>query len=168
MPAPFDLLESLSCWVDRGAQYLVLAASGGMALVILLQVFFRYALNDSLFWSEELGRMLLVWLSFLGASVAYKRGAHPGVGLLVQRLPRRAGLFASCLAHLASGLLFWVMLWHGWQFFEMLAPQRTVSLGISRQWPFLAVPLSGGVMLVHALHFIGRDLRDLLWPERKA
>ena len=47
--------------------------------VVAAQVFFRYVLNHSLFWSEELARYILVWLTFLGASVAYRRGVHPRV-----------------------------------------------------------------------------------------
>lgn len=156
------LLERTSNAVNTAVACLVMGLSLSMAGVILLQVFFRYVLNNSLFWSEELGRMLLVWLSFMGASVAYKRGAHMGVAVLVERLPQRAKHAAACCAHLAAMALFWVMFWHGARFFSMLAPQMTVSLGISRQWPFLAVPLSGAVMLLHALFFLQQDLQALL------
>ena len=64
------ILEQCSDALNRGAERLLTVISLTMALVILLQVFCRYALNHSLFWSEELGRMLLVWLTFIGASVA--------------------------------------------------------------------------------------------------
>jgi hypothetical protein len=56
--------------------------------VVAAQVFFRYVLNHSLFWSEELARYILVWLTFLGASVAYRRGVHPRIDLFVSRLAR--------------------------------------------------------------------------------
>lgn len=159
------ILSQTSKMLNTVSEYTVMTAAAAMALVILLQVFSRYVLNNSLFWSEELGRMLLVWCSFVGASVAYRRGAHMGIALLVDRLPHRGRLAAACVAHLAAGTLFWVMLWHGWQFFQLLEPQRTVSLGFSRQWPFLAVPLSGGVMLMHAAWFLYRDFQDLLRGE---
>ncbi len=160
-----SIASFVSYSLNRCVEYLVMGVSLSMALVILLQVVFRYVFNHSLFWSEELGRMLLVWLSFMGASVAYKRKAHMGVAVFVSRLPRPLRLTAACVAHVAALLLFWTMLWYGVQFFTMLAPQMTVSLGISRQWPFLAVPLSGGVMLVHVLHFLLQDIGRLIHHE---
>lgn len=159
------VMTAVSDAVNRCVEYLVMGASLSMALVILLQVIFRYVFNHSLFWSEELGRMLLVWLSFMGASVAYKRKAHMGVAVVVSRLPTALRLAAACVAHLAAIFLFWIMLWHGAQFFQMLAPQMTVSLGISRQWPFLAVPFSGGVMLMHGVLFLLQDVAGLLGRE---
>ena len=155
------ILEQCSDALNRGAERLLTVISMTMALVILLQVFCRYALNHSLFWSEELGRMLLVWLTFIGASVAYKRGAHVGVSVFVDRLSSRKAYLAACCVHIAGAVLFSVMVWHGFGFFRMLAPQMTVSLGCSRQWPFLAVPLSGAVMLVHAAAFFLRDAKTL-------
>ena len=65
-------------WVERSLAILGIT----MAAVIILQVIFRYVLNHSLFWSEELARYLLVWLTFLGASSAYYRKVHPGIDLL--------------------------------------------------------------------------------------
>ena len=46
---------------------------------MLLQVFFRYVLNASLSWSEELTRLLFVWLTFLGFGLAAQRGALPTI-----------------------------------------------------------------------------------------
>lgn len=147
--------------MDAGARWALIVLCLSMALIVMLQVFSRYALNNSLFWSEELGRMLLVWLTFVGATVAYKRGAHPGMSILVQRLPRRLELCCNLLAHAACILLFAVMLVQGWYFWNMLAPQMTVSLGVSRQVPFAAIPLAGGVLLLHGAAFFLDTLMEL-------
>lgn len=155
------LLQRASSIVDAGAQRLLTVLCLSMALVVILQVFSRYALNHSLFWSEELGRMLLVWVTFVGATVAYRRGAHPGMNILVQRLPRRLEQCCNLLAHAACILLFAVMLVQGWRFWNMLAPQMTVSLGVSRQVPFIAIPLAGGVLLLHGAAFFLDTLAEL-------
>ncbi len=167
-PLPGDPLDRMaglarraSSLVDDGARGLLTVLCLSMALIVILQVFSRHALNHSLFWSEELGRMLLVWLTFVGATVAYRKGAHPGMSILVQRLPRRLELCCALLAHAACILLFAVMLVQGWRFWNMLAPQMTVSLGISRQAPFAAIPLAGGVLLLHGAAFFLDTLAEL-------
>ncbi|MFH1157171.1 MAG: TRAP transporter small permease subunit [Pseudomonadota bacterium] len=45
-------------------------------------------MGESVFWSKELSRYLLVWLSFLGATVVYCRKAHPGMDLFTSKIPR--------------------------------------------------------------------------------
>src|SRR5690606_4445326 len=58
-----------------------------IVLVGGLQVFFRYVLNASLSWSEELQRFGLIWIVFLALVIGYRRGAHIGMNLIVERFP---------------------------------------------------------------------------------
>ncbi len=80
-------------------------------VLVLLQVFFRYVLNDSLFWAEELVRGLMVWgVMISSALVAGSRG-HIRVVVLELMLPpagRRVVLWIADVLTLAfSVLLFW-------------------------------------------------------------
>jgi TRAP-type C4-dicarboxylate transport system permease small subunit len=132
-------------------EVVLVLCGGGMALVIGVQVFFRYALNDSLFWSEELGRVLLVWLTFCGASVAYRRGAHIGVDTLVERLGARGRRVAGIAAQ-AVALVFFLGMVHGsWRLMPLLGFQTMPALGLGKQIPFAVVPASFAVLAVHAL-----------------
>lgn len=59
--------------VDRyllGACCVIFAS---IVVVVLTAVFFRYVLNSSLMWGEELARYLSIWLVFLGLSCAHRR-----------------------------------------------------------------------------------------------
>jgi TRAP-type transport system small permease protein len=44
--------------------------------IILLQVFYRYVLNDSLVWSEEAVRFQQFWLIMLATGLCAQRRAH--------------------------------------------------------------------------------------------
>lgn len=155
------LLNHLSAYADTVCRIILFASCVGMAGVIGAQVFFRYVLNASLFWSEELGRVLLVQLTFFGAAVAYRAGAHIGVDTVVCRLSPAGRNMAARCTHLASLFLFVVMAIYGFQFAEFLSVQMTTALGVSKRIPFMAVPLSGCIMAVHCLCF-------LFGPESKA
>ena len=160
MHAIHTLTTRLSLGLNAACEILLALCGAGMALIIGLQVFFRYALNDSLFWSEELGRMLLVWLTFCGAAVAYRRGAHIGVDTLVQRLPPAGQRVAAVLAQSVSLVFFIAMAIGGWKFMGLLGFQTMPALGLSKQVPFVMVPAGFTLLAVHALAMLLDELAE--------
>ncbi len=60
-----------------------------LLLVVGAQIFARYVLNHSLFWSEELARYLFIYLVFLGAAIVLRRDGHIQVSFFVERFPLR-------------------------------------------------------------------------------
>ncbi len=63
---------------------------GAIVVLSILQVFFRSVLDSPLTWSEELSRLLLVWMTFLAAAVVSYDGTHLRVDTLFLRLSHRA------------------------------------------------------------------------------
>jgi len=86
---------------------------GVMALSVFINVVLRYGFGSGVAASEELSRLLFVWMVFIGATAAYPAGEHMTftslVGLL--RHKPRAMLAATLLIRLlvitASGLIAW-------------------------------------------------------------
>ena len=122
-----------------------------MIAVVIFQVVCRYLFNDSLFWSEELARMLLVQITFLGAAVAFRNRAHIAVDILAARLGPRLRRLLHTASLLACAALFAAMLVYGWSFGQTLILQRAASLPINLAVPFAVIPISGGVLLLHCL-----------------
>ncbi len=147
-------LETLSRAVNSKVEIMLFVLGFSMAFIVALQVFFRYVLNQSLFWSEELARYLLVWLTFLGASVAYRRKVHPGIDMLSARLsPWWQKLFAV-IVHLVSLGLFGVMIVYGYQFAHFVRLQISPALYIPKWIIFSIIPISGALLALHALNFL--------------
>lgn len=149
-------LEAASERANRLTEALLGCTALAMALVIMVQVAARYLFNHSLFWSEELGRLLLVWLTFLGASVAYRRGAHPSVGPAFFRTG--LGGRAALVPHTACLALFGLMAWHGWRLLDLVQHQQTTTLGLSKAVPFAALPVAAALMCLHAAAFLAAAL----------
>ena len=59
-----------------------------MVIVILLQVFFRYVLNNALPWPDELARFLMLWMTGFIAPSAYRWGGFVSIDMLPQFLPK--------------------------------------------------------------------------------
>lgn len=150
-----NISRRLNFWVER-----LLSALGlGMAVIVAVQVFSRYVLNHSLFWSEELARFLLVWLTFLGASSAYWRGMHPGVDIIWNRMPPRMRKASAVIVHLASMILFGVMIWYGCRFAYFVRLQISPALSLPKWTLFSIIPASGMIFMVHALASLARDVK---------
>ncbi|MCF6188801.1 MAG: TRAP transporter small permease [Desulfobulbaceae bacterium] len=153
------LLEKGCALVNRSIEYFIFGLGFSMAILVAVQVFCRYVLNSSLFWSEELARYMLVWLSFFGATVAYYRNLHPGVDVLTSRLSHDKQRLARLLVHITSMALALVLVISGLQFAWFVRLQISPALAIPK-WIILAViPASGAVLLVHGLVFFLKTLQ---------
>lgn len=130
-----------------------------MALLVAAQVFCRYVLNNSLFWSEELARYMLVWISFLGATTAYYRGLHPGVDIVVSRLSPGLQRFSRLLVHGISILFFLVIVVAGSRFAYFVRMQVSPSLGISKSVVLAVIPAAGVILTIYGLFFFLSTLK---------
>lgn len=147
-------IERFSSDLNRGVEYLLVAMGLSMATIVAAQVFYRYALNASLFWSEELARHLLVWMTFLGASTAYRRRAHPGVDMVTTRLPAPMRRRVEVAVHWVCLAVFAVMVVYGIEFSWFVRLQISPALNLPKWLLFGIVPISGAVCIVHALAFL--------------
>lgn len=77
--------------VDIAAPLRVVVTLGFLAVLVvtLAQVFFRYVLDEPLIWSEELSRLLIVWVTFIGGAVVCWDGRHLNVDVAFTRFPPR-------------------------------------------------------------------------------
>ncbi len=93
---------------------LMVATIALMSLMVFVNVVLRYGFNSSLDITEELARLLFVWLTFLGAISAFAKNAHIGVDSLLRRMPaglRRLVENLSDVAMLACCVLVLIGSW---------------------------------------------------------
>ena len=75
--------------VSRFAHVLMAACLGVMAVAVFVNVVLRYGFGSGIVASEELSRLLFVWMVFIGATIAYPQGEHMAFTSLVARLQGR-------------------------------------------------------------------------------
>src|SRR5580698_11186752 len=75
--------------VDRIADTLVVAALFAELLLVLANIVARAFFHHSFLWADEAARLALSVMGFVGGAVAYRRGQHAHVQLLVGVLPKR-------------------------------------------------------------------------------
>lgn len=120
-----------------------------MVLTIMLQVFCRFVLGNPLSWSEELARYAFVWITFLGAAVAYRHGAHIVVDTVIVCLPRRV---QAVLGWVVDGLIVIALLTlvvQGVGIVEVNSNVEATMLEIPMSWVYASVPVSAALMLAY-------------------
>ena len=108
-------LDSLNTFLLRIGRFVAWVAVGLMVVVILLQVFFRYVLNNALPWPDEAARFLMLWMTGLIAPSAYRWGGFVSIEMLKDMLGRHVSIVFNLLLLVISLAVLVIALRFGWQ-----------------------------------------------------
>ncbi|NAW35045.1 TRAP transporter small permease subunit [Halomonas alimentaria] len=136
--------------LDATIAPVVFTAMAALIGVITLQIVSRVFFT-AVGWTEEVARFLLVWITFLAATLAFRRGRHIAVTFVVDALPglpRRLARIAALLVSLGF-LLGLVTI--GWEYMQVQSFQKSASLRLSMTWVYAVIPLSAAIMAWYAL-----------------
>jgi TRAP-type C4-dicarboxylate transport system permease small subunit len=133
---------------------------GFLALIctVALQVVARNLLGLPFIWTLDLAQLLFSWLVFVGAAVAFRRGAHYTVDLWPENSPRIDRILQA-ISLLGAVVVVFVLLRYGWNLTRIRWSGSVQSLGISRGWMFVPIPLSGALMSLFLVEFLSGALR---------
>jgi TRAP-type transport system small permease protein len=137
--------------LDQASRWLIIGALAVMVVVVSLQVLFRYFLNLSLDWADEVGRLTFVWSAFLGVPHGVKSGAHVGIDFVAKLLPPQqlAWIFrAGCVA---SAALMAVVAWQSVVIARETWDQLMPVLDFSTGWFYVAITVCGVHCVMHFL-----------------
>ena len=81
-------MKSLAIYTGKALEILVVAILSVMSCLVFLNVILRYGFNSSINITEEVSRYLFVWLTFLGAILAFSENQHVSVTMLTERLSK--------------------------------------------------------------------------------
>ncbi|MBE3598545.1 MAG: TRAP transporter small permease [Limnochordaceae bacterium] len=143
-------VEVASRWLDLGSVVVAAGLTAVMAGALILQVAFRFAIQSPLSWSEELARYCFVWVGSLGAAAGVRRELHPGLDLVVGRLPGRARAATGTVALALVALFAATVAVAGWRLAAFNMRQRSPAIGLPMGYPYAAVPAGAGLMALHA------------------
>lgn len=138
-----------------------------MVIIIFVQVIMRKA-GNSLSWSEELGKFLFVWISWMGISLGQREGEHIKITMLTDRLPLRLAQIVNIISDIVVIIICAVIFYYG---VELVVAQGNVpyaGIKISTSWGYLAVVLGCGLMILRTLVSIKRSALTLINGELPA
>ena len=140
--------------LDKVLRGLVTSCMALMVVVVTWQVVSRYAMGDPSPWTEEVARMLLIWVGLLGGVYAYREKAHLGLDLLYQKVGNIGKRRLEIITDVSCGLFALAVLVVGGGSLVQLTwelKQTTAVLGIPMAWVYSVLPLSGVLIVFYSL-----------------
>jgi TRAP-type C4-dicarboxylate transport system permease small subunit len=124
-----------------------------LVVIVFFQVFFRYALNNPLAWSEELARFTFVWLVFMSSAVVVRDDSHMSMDFVVNLLPERIRVIIDIISKVIISI------------FMIITMRQTIiimKVTFSQASPSLQIPMS----LIYFSLFVGFALMLLDYATR--
>jgi TRAP-type C4-dicarboxylate transport system permease small subunit len=146
--------------LEEGALVLTFAV---MTVVAFVNVLTRYVIQYSLAFTEEIVVSLFVWLTLLGAAVAFREGSHLAFTWLVERAPRPARRLSVVVTAALSVALFALLLYFGVSQIsnERLMGTTSEALAIPQWWYTAGIPLFSALIIVRVMQAARRAWYDL-------
>ena len=144
----------------RALEVLLMAMVAVLTLTVLWGVFTRFCLGRQAEYTDELARLLLVWVSMVGAALAFGEKAHLGVDFFVNKLHPEARKTLSMLVQVVTVVLaVAVFVIGGWGLAMGQMGQQLPTLPISRGMVYLSIPLGGVLICLFALENLAEIIK---------
>jgi C4-dicarboxylate transporter DctM subunit len=143
--------------IDRVLHKSIAVLVAAQALVVGLQVVGRHILRNPLPWTEEIARLLLVWLMCVGGIAALRHASHPRVTVLVRLLsgPHRAAVDRGL--RLVLLLFFLGLVGPSYRLTVASAAERLPASGLSGAAISIVLPIALILMSAALVEQLRRD-----------
>ena|GEM_PF-2010571 len=146
-------IQKTSEVVNKIALYISASLAFVMFAITIYGAFMRYVMGAPRPWPMPVARILMIWVSILGITVAFKKHQHVAVDSLRERVPVKVKKLLYILIYLLIALFAVVLVWKGWEVF-LVSRQLymiTARLRLPYQVSIISLPISGVIHLIHIL-----------------
>jgi TRAP-type C4-dicarboxylate transport system permease small subunit len=150
-------LDTIATNIEEWTLFIIVMAA---LLSLFANVILRYGFNYTLAWSEELVRIVIIYSTFVGASVAVKQRSMIKIDAVVQIFPRlKSGLtFYSNILMLIFSVM---MVYYGYQMthLQFITSQKTIIMQIPLVIIYCIMPLMGVMVFLRTIQVMIQDFR---------
>ena len=147
------MLGRIAAMLSRVEEWILSLMVLQMGLSIFLQVVMRYVFHSAITWLDELVHIEVVFLTFFGASLGIKYGAHISVDALKNVVKGRAVHLLDALNHLAIAVYSGLVIYFGYNLVSLMAGRHhfTPTLRIPKHYLYVGVCLGLGLICLRSL-----------------
>lgn len=120
-----------------------------LTIVVVVEIFSRYVLGNSIRGSFELARYLVIWLCYLGTSQGIRRAELINISFVKNALPPKVAEAVTMITMLFMAGFLILVIRYGSEVVYSVIPQISPSLNISMAYPYLALPVGCFLMLIY-------------------
>ncbi|SDU17639.1 TRAP transporter small permease [Desulfobacula phenolica] len=151
-------LDTIFTNVEEWTLFIIVMAA---LMSLFANVVLRYGFNYTLAWSEELVRIVMIYSTFVGASVAVKQRAMIRIDAVVQIFPKlKPGL--TLYTNLLMLIFAWMMVFYGYRMthLQLLTHQKTIIMQIPLVIVYAIMPVMGVMIFIRTIQVIIQDIRS--------
>ncbi|NGP44857.1 TRAP transporter small permease [Bacillaceae bacterium SIJ1] len=122
-------------------------------LVLFINIVLRAGFSANTTWAEEFIRYCMIWITFIGSALCFRRGLHVGIDLFVEFLSKPGQKIVRLLVYVCSLVMLVFMAKYGYDLvqFSQRTGQITPSLRIEMFWVYLAIPIGAILSIIHVI-----------------
>lgn len=129
------MIKKIDEIMDFIEENFVFIALLSMLLIVFANFVSRYVFGTPITWGEEASRYLMIWATFIAASLGVKKGAHITLDILIVYLPERANRILRATSYIVSMIYCVILIVIGIPFINSLVEKGQLS-------PALHIPMS--------------------------
>lgn len=121
-----------------------------MGIIMFVNVISRYLLKYSLAFTEELVVSFFVWLTLLGAAIAFREGSHLSFNFITNRLPLKIQKVLVWLSAFLGSFLFLVLIYFAFHQIreEIILKITSSGIGVPQWWYSIGMPIWSVLVII--------------------
>ena len=162
-----NLIDAIVQPLIKLCKIAVISCVLSIALIVSASIFFRYVLNNSITWSEEIAKYLMVWMVFVGAPVAMVQSRHIAIEMFPNLFrPRiRALIFLIVNLLIVLTMAFWT--YRGFTYTvggmsQVMSSFDKIPLGVV----FASIPFGSCIMMIISFQISLNQILVIIDPEK--
>ena len=160
-------LQKISDTINKIVSYVGMVIFIVLIIACVAQVFFRFVLNHSLSWTEELARFMFIWMHLLGASLLIQGRGHATVTVILDLLHGTVRKIVDVLIELVIFFDGTVMLYAGTVLSWSSRTNKSTALSVPMWMINSSVAVGGLLLMIQALVAIALILSNTNVKEDK-
>jgi TRAP-type C4-dicarboxylate transport system permease small subunit len=146
--------------LSRAVEGLIILGATTIVTIVTTEVVLRYVFSQSLIFTEELSRYLMVWIVFLGSALAIRDGSHININFLTKRFNQRNQNWLRLSAHVLTLVFLVFVTIEGIKILPQQLYQMCITINISLFYFYLAIPVGSILMILFLLPTIKDILKE--------
>ena len=157
------ILDTVNTWIARFESALIVIILSAMILLAFLQVLLRNFFDEGLLWGDILLRHLVLWVGFLGASLATRDQKHISIDLFGRLLSGRGRQIAGVITNIFSVFVGYLLTDASWYFVMDEKSMGTTIFNDIPIWYFqVIIPIGFGLITFRFLINTLQNIRNLI------
>ena len=158
----FQRINKFLSWLVNGIEVCILVfCVGGLAIILILNVFAR-TFFQSIYFAEELSRLLVIMVAFAGVSYGVRKAQHIRMGAFFDAMPSKMAKTVIIIISVVNALVMAIMTWFSYQYLinAMNMGHMTQALRVPSWTFYIIIPIGFGVACIQYVRTIIKNFAD--------